>query len=49
MLVFLMNAFVRCMADLFNPLFLLPASHALIQSLLALFMFGLIIRVIALL
>ncbi len=49
MLAFLMNALMRFMMDLFDPSFLISAAHAFMQSVLALFMFGLIIRVIALL
>jgi hypothetical protein len=49
MLAYLMNAFMRFMTELFNPSFLIPAAHSFIQSVLALFMFGLIVRVIALL
>jgi hypothetical protein len=49
MLAFLMNAFMQFTSDLLNPSFLIPAAHAFILSVLALCMFGLIIRVIALL
>ena len=47
MLAYLIYAFMQFMTDLFDPSFLISAAHAFMQSVLALFMFGLIIRVIA--
>lgn len=49
MLAFILTAFVRLIADFTNPFFLIPAAEAFVKSVLALFFFGLIIRIIALL
>jgi hypothetical protein len=48
MLAFVLTAIVRFIADSTNPFFLMPAAEAFFKSLLALFFFGLIIRIIAL-
>jgi len=48
MLAFFLEALSRFMADTMSPFFLIPAMEALAKSIVSLFLFGLIIRVVAL-
>lgn len=48
MLTFLLEVLSRFVADFMDPFFLIPAARALVKSIVSLFLFGLVVHLVAL-